>query len=248
MAVSLSPIEFHLPTVSSTNDYAQELLETYPYVFVTALHQTAGRGRKGRVWHGDAGMNAYVSIGQVHQQGVITEELASYMPRASLAMIETLRQFAPEHTFRIKYPNDVQVLVKESWSKIGGAIVEHQWQGNKCLSTVVGMGVNIQQTEFPETINQDCTSLSLLGYHTDVTEFIQALKRSVSDIRTLPWPDVHRKWVHELDILGKSIAISGSTDSWIVTKILDDGRLTARNDSTNHERTISDGDSIRYGD
>jgi biotin-(acetyl-CoA carboxylase) ligase len=53
------PIEFHLPRVTSTNDYARELLRTYPYVLVSAQHQTAGRGRKGRAWIGDHGANIY---------------------------------------------------------------------------------------------------------------------------------------------------------------------------------------------
>jgi len=246
--VSVSPIEFHLPTVSSTNDYARELLDSYPYVYVSATYQTAGRGRNGKSWYGEEGQNAYVSVGIRHSNEQLIQELASYMARAALAMIAALRSLAPGTTFRIKYPNDVQAYTERGWAKIGGALVEHQFQGERCISTVVGMGVNIQQERFPDTIEQACTSLSLLGAHTDVSTFIQALKQKVSDIRTQPWTTIHHQWVEELGIIGTHVRLTGSTDDWVVTRILDDGRLTARNTSTNYERTITDGDSVRYDD
>ena len=246
--MSVLPIEFHLPTVSSTNDYAKELLETYPYVFVSALHQTAGRGRNGKEWHGDIGQNAYVSLGITHTVEPAIEELSSYMARAALAMIATLRSTVPSATFRLKYPNDVQALTEGGWAKIGGALIEHQFQGDRCVSTIIGMGVNLLQEQFPETINQPCTSVHRLGHHADVAAFIHALKQKVSDIRTQPWSEIHRTWVQELDILGSAVRLNGSSDQWIVTDILNDGRLTARNTSTNHQRTITDGDSVRYDD
>ncbi len=243
-----TPIEFHLPTVTSTNDYAKELLETYPYVFVSAVHQTAGRGRKGREWVGDPGSNVYVSVGVRHPDPEGPEELASYMARGALAMIDTLRSMAPNTRFRLKYPNDVQAHTGEVWAKIGGTLVEHLYQGEHCLTSVIGMGLNVQQMTFPETINQPCTSLQLLGVTVDVSELIQALKRRVSDIRMLPWPSIHARWVAELDIVGKHVRLSGSNDDWIVSKVHTDGRLTARNTTSNHERTITDGDSVRYHD
>ena len=246
--MSLKPIEFHLPTVTSTNDYARELLDSYPYVFVSALHQTAGRGRNGREWHGDAGQNAYVSIGIRHTEDIVVEELASYMARTSLSVLSTLREFAPGMAFRLKYPNDVQALMERGWAKIAGALVEHQFQGEHCVSTVAGMGVNLLQEHFPDTIDQPCTSLLRLGCSVDVSTFIQALKQKVSDIRTLPWVDVHQQWVEELGVVGTTIRLSGNADDWIVTEILHDGRLTARNTTTNQERTITDGDSVRYDD
>lgn len=246
--MSLTPIEFHLPSVSSTNDFARELLSSYPYVFVSATYQTAGRGRNGKVWHGDEGQNAYVSVGIKHEDPPTIGELASYMAQASLAVICALRESAPHITFRLKYPNDVQAKTVDGWAKIAGALVEHQFQGERCVSSIMGMGVNVLQEHFPETIEQPCTSLLRLGRPVDVSAFIQALKLKVSDIRTLPWTTIHQQWVDELDIIGRTVRLSGSTDLWLVTKILDDGRLTARNTSTNHERTITNGDSVRYDD
>ena len=202
--MSLTPIEFHLPSVTSTNDYARELLATYPYVFVSATHQTAGRGRNGKVWHGDEGQNAYVSVGIRHQSAPSVGELASYMAQASLSVIQALRDYAPNISFRLKYPNDVQALKEGGWAKIAGALVEHQFHGERCVSSIMGMGVNLLQEHFPDTIDQPCTSLIQLGRPVDVSEFIQALKQKVSDIRTLPWTIVHQKWIDELDMIGKS--------------------------------------------
>ena len=246
--MSIDPIEFHLPTVSSTNDYARELLAAYPYVFVSATFQTSGRGRNGKEWFGDEGQNAYVSVGIKHEEPPVVGELASYMGQAALATIATLRAFAPDTLFRLKYPNDVQALTEGGWAKIAGALVEHQFYGDRCTASIMGNGVNLLQSRFPETIVQPCTSLSLIGRSVDVSAFIQALKHKVSDIRRLPWTTIYEQWVGELDMIGKTIQLSGSTDQWQVTRILEDGRLTARNTTTNHERTITDGDSVRYDD
>jgi BirA family biotin operon repressor/biotin-[acetyl-CoA-carboxylase] ligase len=157
------PIEFHLPVVTSTNDYAKELLSTYPYVLVSALHQTAGRGRKSREWIGDYGSNVYMSIATKHSHSLSTEDLSSYMWRGALAVVGALRKASSDVSFRIKYPNDIQANVDGQWSKISGILIEHEFHGSVCVNTVVGIGVNVDQTVFPENIGQLCTSLKCLG-------------------------------------------------------------------------------------
>lgn len=244
----LRPIEFHLPIVSSTNDYAKELLGSYPYVLVTAQHQTAGRGRKGRAWHGDYGANIYASVGLRHVDEVSTDELSAYMGRGALSVLHVLRKHAAHVQYRLKYPNDVQALTPEGWAKIAGILVEHEFQGSRCISTVVGMGINIEQHVFPDTIAQRCTSLRLLHVSVAVSSLLNDLRDTMADLMTRPWFEVHETWVNELDLAGKELRIADAEGIWKILRIASDGRLIVRNVVTQLERTVTDGDTVRYQD
>lgn len=244
----IRPIEFHLPIVSSTNDYARELLRSYPYVWVSAQHQTAGRGRKGRQWLGDFGANIYASLGIRHSLDVPVEELSAFMARGALAVLQVIRQHAPQIEARIKYPNDVQVRTSDGWSKIAGVLVEHEFQGNRCISTILGIGINVEQVGFPDTIGQRCTSLRLLDIPANPSVLITELRDILSDFMSTPWPEIHEKWVDELSRGIRRMRIEGDSASWSFVRVLPDGRLILKNEVTQFERTISDGDTVRYED
>jgi len=246
--VMIGPIEFHLPSVTSTNDYAKELLRTYPYVFVSAMHQTAGRGRKGKEWLGDHGANIYCSFGLTHSEAVVADDLATFMARGALATLSTLRMVAPRIALRLKYPNDIQAHNGTGWAKISGVLIEHEFHGSRCTGTVVGIGVNVEQEVFGETIGQPSTSLVLLGVQVQLTSLLHGIKQEFQKIISEAWPDVHQAWVRELDVVGKHVSVVGVDGKWTVQRILSDGRLVVREDVTLQERIISDGDSVRYED
>lgn len=242
------PIEFHLPRVTSTNDYARELLRTYPYVLVSAQHQTAGRGRKGRTWIGDHGANVYMSIGIRHAGTVSAEDLAAFMARGALSVLWMLRSCIPQGTFLIKYPNDVLAHTTEGWAKISGILVEHDFHGSVCEQSVIGIGVNVEQEAFPDTIGRPCTSMHRLGSTCTLPDVIARIRDAFTELRGAPWQDVHEQWVHELQLSSFIIEVVGSSDPHTAMHVLPDGRLVLRNEVTHQERIVSDGDSLRYQD
>ncbi|MCX6141019.1 MAG: biotin--[acetyl-CoA-carboxylase] ligase [Candidatus Kapabacteria bacterium] len=244
----IEPIEFHLPVVSSTSDYAKELLATYPYVFVSAQHQTHGRGRNGKSWEGDHQANAYCSIGISHSNEESIEELSAYMARGALTVLDVITTLHPDLITRLKYPNDVQVRTTSGWAKLAGVLVEHDFRGQFCNSTVVGIGININQELFPDTITQPCTSLRLQELYTDVDVVITMIRQAFSRWRTRTWVDVHEAWVKSLNLEAKQLQTIDDEGTWTAQRILPDGRLIIRHDVTLIERTISDGDTLRYKD
>lgn len=240
--------EFHVNEVTSTNDYAKELLEQYPMVFVSAVHQTAGRGRNGKNWEGDSGSNIYCSIGIRHNTSPDIEDLACYMARASLATMTVLRKHAPQADLRMKYPNDIQWKSDGIWKKVSGALIEHEFRGSDCRSTVIGLGINVNQKVFPETIPQPCTSFLLEGIHIDLSQLQFELKQRLLIMLDSGWKDVFLDWKSELAIIGRRVRLVGDDDMWMVDDLLEDGRLVVRNERTTNERTVTDGDSLRYND
>lgn len=243
-----SPIEFHLPSVTSTNDYARELLGTYPYVFVSALHQTAGRGRKGREWIGDFGANVYCSFGLRHDETIATEDLAAYMARGALTVLSLLKQQLPGHTFILKYPNDVLVRTDHGWSKIAGILVEHDFHGSMCVASIIGIGVNVDQEQFPDTITQDCTSMRTLGASGTIQQILKSLRDGFTELRNEPWHHIHSMWVDALQLDTFVVTLAGSNDTYSMIRVMHDGRLVLRNDNSQIERIVSDGDTLRYQD
>lgn len=238
----------HLSTVDSTSTVAKALLENYEAVIVSADHQTGGRGRNGKSWVGDPGANVYISFGYRHQNPVPQEYILSAMAFPTLAVVDVVREHLPESVVRIKYPNDVQAQTESGWAKLSGILVEHEFEGSRCIATTIGIGINVGQMSFPDTINQPCTSLSLQGSHVSPAQIREHLIHRMVHYSALHPGIVNDLWNREVGLLGKHVYCVESSDTWIVEQILPDGRLLVRSTISHQERTIDNGDTIRYLD
>ncbi len=239
---------FHLPSVTSTNDYAKELLATFDHVMVSAEHQSAGRGRNGNAWYGEQHKNIYCSFGIRHITQPHIEDIPLYMACGATAVLDTLRAIAPKLELRLKYPNDIHVRSSDGWRKISGILVEHEFVGSVCVSTVIGIGINIEQTVFPDTISQPCTSLRIEGYDVDVKTALDTLQQSMSSSLMLTSQELSSRWLRELNPTNTRFRVRGLDGVWRITSIQTDGRLLIEDISTHNERIISDGDTLRYED
>lgn len=238
----------HLSTVDSTSSVAKALLENYEAVIVSADHQTGGRGRNGKSWIGDPGANVYISFGYRHTQPITQDYLLSAMAFPTLAVVDVIREQLLDCTVRVKYPNDIQALTETGWAKLSGILVEHEFEGSRCISTTVGIGINVEQTTFPDTINQPCTSLALQGSHVSPAQIREQLIQRMVHYSALHPGFAKDLWFKEIGLIGKYVYCVGSSDTWIVEQILPDGRLLVRSTISHQERTIDNGDTIRYLD
>ena len=137
--------------LDSTNSEAQRLAEsgeTGP-VWIIADRQTAGRGRRGRVWSTDTGNLATTLLLRPDAPPAIVGQLSFV---AALAAAEMASNFVPGAAITVKWPNDLLADGK----KLAGLLLE---AGPGWLA--IGIGVNLasapEGTEFP------ATSLAQLG-------------------------------------------------------------------------------------
>lgn len=137
-------------TVGSTNDEVKRLAQTGAPegTLVWAQAQTAGRGRRGRLWQSPPG-NLYLSlllrpagpIAQAAQLGFV----------AALALGDALEpMLAPGRALRFKWPNDVLL----DGRKLAGILLESETaSGERVAFVVIGIGVNLAaapaESEFP---------------------------------------------------------------------------------------------------
>lgn len=140
--------------LDSTNNVALSHLPDIPSgTVIAAREQTAGRGQRGNTWFTEPGKNLTFSI-VLKPDGLAAGEahLLNYL--ASVAVAEFLEGSGVSCC--IKWPNDIYVGRK----KICGILVENSLSGGCVAASVIGIGININQTQFPQLAN--ATSLSLV--------------------------------------------------------------------------------------
>ena len=150
---------YHAETLSSTMDVSRRLAaEGAPHgTVITADFQEAGRGRtRGRSWLGDPGDNLFFTV--LLRYPSFAAVPAALTLRTGLAVSHAIEDLAPPLAglVRIKWPNDVLILLPGGGRKIAGILCE------ACGGIVfIGIGVNVRQREFPPGLRHKATSLSL---------------------------------------------------------------------------------------
>jgi len=224
---------------------AAELLARHQAVFVTAEEQLAGRGRNGKLWVGDSYQNIYLSLAVDESKIELLKNKVIYQIIGCLAVKQTLLNFISDRNIRLKYPNDVYVENDENlYKKIAGVLSEHSYSGRKCTESILGIGINVLQTKFDDTISNKATSILLLGYCLDKDEILEDLKNNINDYINKSEDEVFTEWTTELAIVGKEVIVVNKSQKYRVDKIDENGTLYASN--SNEEIKINNGDSIIY--
>lgn len=135
----------YLPTCHSTNDIAAEIVREPLFPEGTVVitdHQTAGRGQRGSQWITSQGQNFTLSFVLKPSFLAINEQFV-----LSQAIALGVRAYLQLYTgqARVKWPNDLYI----SHKKVGGILIENALQGTRIAHSVVGIGLNMNQQEFP---------------------------------------------------------------------------------------------------
>lgn len=143
----------HLKSVDSTNSYASELLRQISLPDGTLFYtfdQQNGRGQRGNSWESEPNKN--VALSYVLQAKFLTPNKQFLLTKAvSLAvadvMTEILKKEEIQADVKIKWPNDIYVNGK----KIAGILIENILKENTIQHSIIGIGINVNQTEFKTT-------------------------------------------------------------------------------------------------
>jgi BirA family biotin operon repressor/biotin-[acetyl-CoA-carboxylase] ligase len=149
----------YMRTVDSTSSKLKALAREGAAVgtVVLADEQTEGRGRSGRTWFSPDRMGVWMSV--LLEGGASAERLAPLSVAAAVSVADALRELTGLDV-RFKWPNDLLV----GGRKLGGFLVESmQTAGEKVLSAVLGIGLNVSLTEddLPAELAGTATSLQL---------------------------------------------------------------------------------------
>ena len=200
--------ELHILAITgSTNDDLRDLAEQGAGHLTTVIaeEQTAGRGRRGRIWVGAPEKSLHIST-LIRTSD--TSCLTAAPIRVGLAVATALQERTGVFT-RVKWPNDLDV----NGHKLGGILCESVL-GEKPF-IVVGIGINVYQThdDFPADVAARATSVRLEGGRpdrADVAGAVVAALRSCAPRIATAFSRDELAVLAELDVLrGKSIEIDG---------------------------------------
>ena len=159
-----------LNAIDSTNSYMRRLIseqDVEDYTIVIAEKQTQGRGQMGTVWKADKGKNLMFSV--FKDLRLHDVQFPFYISMAiSLAILKAFKTLnIPD--LRIKWPNDILSADK----KICGILIENVIK-NKLNSTIIGVGINVNQTDFTR-LPKASSLKNITGTHYNVDEILQLI-------------------------------------------------------------------------
>jgi BirA family transcriptional regulator, biotin operon repressor / biotin---[acetyl-CoA-carboxylase] ligase len=161
-----------LDEVDSTNTFLLKQIQSgfVPEgMTVIARAQTHGRGQRGNSWETEAGANIILSL-LLRPTFLEAKQQFDLTRIAALAIHKTISAALPAEQVRIKWPNDLFVNGK----KIAGMLIENSISGKTIHTSVFGIGVNVNQTQFSANLQQ-ATSIALItGQKTDLQELIHS--------------------------------------------------------------------------
>ena len=133
-----------IPETHSTNDLLREKIRNEKLPEGTALStdfQTKGKGQVGNTWESEAGKNLLFSL-VLYPEHIEIEKQFIISQIVSLAIKTTLELYTSD--ICIKWPNDIYWKDK----KIAGILIENSLQKGKIQFSIIGIGLNVNQTEF----------------------------------------------------------------------------------------------------
>ena len=168
-----------LKEVDSTNTFLKDVLsKSTPLLDGTVImadRQLAGRGQTGNSWISEAGKNLTFSI-LLNPVFLAIERQFDLNMALSLALNDFFNKYDLQGA-AIKWPNDSYLNNK----KIAGILIENILQGNKIKHAIIGIGLNVNQEDFPanlknvtslkQALHQDYNLMQILG---EICVFIEA--------------------------------------------------------------------------
>ena len=158
-----------LENTDSTNDELRRRLDRSGNLTIIATEkQTAGRGQGDHTWHSAPGRNLTFSILLRHRCLKASDALA-----VTSIMTLGIRDYLHTKGIRpwIKWPNDIWVGEK----KICGILVENNIRAGKVDFSIVGVGLDLNQTEWPPELPNPVSLKDLTGQEYDTHEELRQL-------------------------------------------------------------------------
>lgn len=190
----------HFKEIDSTNNYlknSHKLLDDF--TFASADYQSKGKGRHDRVWESDKGQNLMFSFLIKNENLIKNSTILSIL--TALEIVDLLEKYNINNV-SVKWPNDVLIGDK----KVCGILLE----GQLPEYVVIGVGLNINQKEFPEGLRRPATSLSLeLKQDIDLEELKNKLfPNIVKNLSSLDMSNYLAKFKEYNYLLNKRVRVS----------------------------------------
>ena len=160
--------------LDSTNNEARRSLDGLDNLSViAAIGQSAGRGQGDHSWFASPGKNITATV-VLKPDNLDAGDYLFVTRVTTLALLSYLESRGVKS--RIKWPNDIWVEER----KICGILIENVLDGNKIKACLLGIGLNINESDWPESLPNPVSLSEITGKNYDVREELQALVEQIS--------------------------------------------------------------------
>ena len=181
--ITLGEPLIELSEIDSTNMYAMEQIHAQKALSGSVYQtdfQTNGKGQHGRIWESHRGENllcTYVLELNALKQGKnwVPSEQLGLSAAVALGSQAFFMEFAGEET-KIKKPNDIYWRDR----KAGGILIENIVRGTDWTWTVIGIGLNINQTQFSNEAGNPVSLKQITGKDWDIKAMQKKLAEALS--------------------------------------------------------------------
>ena len=131
-------------THSTSTLLREQYTDDLPHLYtIRTDFQTAGRGQAGNSWESEEGKNLLFSS-LLRYEGIYAADQWRLSMLVAVACWEVLAKYLPKDWLTIKWPNDIYYGDK----KLVGILIENSLSGSMVDHTIVGIGMNVNQTEW----------------------------------------------------------------------------------------------------
>ena len=203
----------HFEKIKSTQDYLKKLKNPKEDVAVIAGEQTVGKGTKGRSFSSEKG-GVYLSLLKLFP--CKAKDSFSIMQSSAVAVCKTLASFGIKA--QIKWPNDIFVGEK----KICGILIENMLSGEYVSSSVIGIGLNVNNSLPPFLSDTAISAKEVLGEELPIDSVIATL------LYNLYQPTTEYEYKSLSMVLGREITVlrgDGTSLKAVAKDVLPNGNL-----------------------
>lgn len=235
----------HLETVDSTNDYLKKINnQVEDGTVVISDEQTKGKGRLGRKWQSKSREGIWMSI--ILKPEIIPYKAPFITLIAGASIVKALNNL--QVPAKIKWPNDIVINNK----KVSGILTELSADIEKTNYIIVGIGINVNNSEFDRDLKEKATSLYKEHYKLSkvdiVTEILHELEKLYKDYIDRDCKEETLKICKEYSaIINKDVYIVKENEKELVkcVDINKEGNLIVRDSNNKLKEIISGEVSIR---
>ena len=230
----------HLNSVDSTNNYIANLNKSNEIdsgTVILADEQFNGRGQRGSGWSANPGENLTFSFFldnvnlAVDKQFFLTELV-------SLVLIDLLHKNGVDA--KIKWPNDIYVEGK----KISGMLIENQLSHSGIKSTIIGVGLNINQQNFE---GFKATSLIIeTGQFRQMNDvlfsFVESFNRLSSIFSPQRFDEIHNEYLSKMYLFKEESKFSDEKEVFNgeIVNVLNTGQLVVKREEVENEYNLKE--------
>lgn len=219
----------HLDRVTSTNNVLSEMLSNSKPLtegsVIMAVEQSAGRGQFGTVWESNPGQN--ISLSVLYTPEFLAIDKQFYLSMAISLGICNFLEAELKTELQIKWPNDIYYQHK----KIAGILIENSLMANHLKTSIIGIGINVNQEVFSEKAANPVSMKQITGNDYYLLDLLPQLFEQIENwyllLKANKTEELKKQYISKLYLYNTEAEykIAGKTMKCKISDIEESGRL-----------------------